>query len=106
MTSASRSRSASSLSTITPPSDDNRPPSKAAWMGLLATDDRPGKIGVALVMVSGDSGGDAHASASTPESYANFAAHRDTATRPINNVGSGDSIMPAAKRSDLPVQAP
>jgi len=37
---------------------------------LPATGDRPGKIGVAIMAMGGGSGGDAHASASTPDSYA------------------------------------
>src|SRR3981189_3510602 len=71
MTSARPSRNAISRKTITPPSEDIRPASKVAVSGLPATDDKPGKSGVACGMGSGDSGGDAHASASTPESYAN-----------------------------------
>src|SRR3979411_469323 len=59
---------------MTPPSDDRRPASNVAVSGLPATGDRPGKIGVAFMAMGGGSGGDAHASASTPDSYANPAA--------------------------------
>src|SRR5229473_5268462 len=78
MTSARPSRNAISRKTITPPSEDIRPASKVAVSGLPATGDRPGKSSVAYGMVSGDSGGDAHASASTPESYA-----KPTASSPL-----------------------
>src|SRR5713226_3727018 len=70
MISGRPSRSAISRNTITPPSDDSGPASNVAVSGLPATGDRPGRKDVVSAMVSGDSGGDAHASVSTPDSYA------------------------------------
>jgi hypothetical protein len=53
-----------------PQSEDKRPASNVAVSGLAPTGDMPGRNGVACMAMGGGSGGDAHASASTPDSYA------------------------------------